>query len=612
MPGIVGLLVREVTGEEERMLKSMVGCMLHEPFYTHGTFFSPEHGLFMGYAAIQGSVSDCMPIWNETRTLALFLIGETYVDRGVIANLAHQAHVFNPDDASYLVHQFEESGEDLFKDLNGWCNGVLLDLRQSRAILFNDRYGIRRLYLHEYRNGLAFSSEAKSLLKVFPECRELDPDAVGELLCFDCVLENRTSFKNIRLLPPGSVWICRRGRVESKHSFDVSVLENQTPLPPERFFGELEDTFKRILPHYFFGGKTGLSLTGGLDTRSILACGSLAPGEIPCYTFGGSYRDILDVRLAPRVAAACGQTHEVLRLDDDTLISQYPRLVERAVYISDGIEGVDKADVIPLNQMARQIAPNRMTGKYGSQVLKGIVGFKERSPLADLIAADFAPYLERARETSKKFQGGNELSFALFKAIPWWWNGFVFLEASQLSVRSPYLDNDFIKVLYRAPKEAGKFGTRFQLDLIGRNKPGLMAIPTTGTHGGGYPRILAGGIKTALKALLILDKIHQREELPYGLTHPVGRLDYLLKPLHLDRLVMGFAEYRRYRTWFRDQLADYLQDVLLAPRTLSRPYWDKRNLTKVVTAHIHGRGTYLREIRKALQIELIHRVLLEH
>ncbi len=310
------------------------------------------------------------------------------------------------------------------------------------------------------------------------------------------------------------MWTCRKGRGRKQALLRCASLEDQTALPPRRFFSELEDTFKRILPRYFFGGKTGLSLTGGLDTRSILACGDFAPDEIPCYTFGGSYRDILDVRLAPKVAAACGQTHQVLRLADETLLSEYPRHVERAVYISDGLEGVDKADVIPLNRMARQIAPNRMTGKYGSQVLKGIVGFKERSPLADLIAADFAPYLERARETSEKFQGGNELSFALFCAIPWWWNGFVALESSQLTVRSPYLDNDFIKVLYKAPKDAKGFGTRFQLDLIARNKPELMAIPTTGTHGGGYPRIIASGVKSVLKVLLILDKIHQREELP--------------------------------------------------------------------------------------------------
>jgi len=74
---------------------------------------------------------------------------------------------------------------------------------------------------------------------------------------------------------------------------------------------------------------------------------------------------------------------------------------------------------------------------------------------------------------------------------------------------------------------------------------------------------------------------------------------------------MGFSDFRRYRVWFRDQLAGYLQDVLFDNKTLCRPYWNRQYLIEVVSSHIHGRGTYLREIRKALQIELIHRVLLE-
>ncbi len=75
---------------------------------------------------------------------------------------------------------------------------------------------------------------------------------------------------------------------------------------------------------------------------------------------------------------------------------------------------------------------------------------------------------------------------------------------------------------------------------------------------------------------------------------------------------MGYADYRRYRTWFRDQLADYLQDILLSEKTLSRPYWDRKNLIQIVTDHIKGRGTYLREVRKALQVELTHRILVEN
>jgi len=611
MPGIAGLITKEIVGNEEETLGVMVDCMLHEPFYTHGTFINPKNGFFIGYTAIQDSFADCMPIFNESMDLVLFLTGECYLDHGLIEDLKNRGHHFNPKDASYIVHLYEEKGEDLFEILNGWYNGIILDLRKSEATLFNDRYGIRRIYFYENKNVFAFSSEAKSLLKAFPELREIDLQSVGDFLTFDCVLDNRTFFSNVSLLPAGSVWTFEKGNVKRRTFLDMASLENQTPLKKELFFEELADTFKRVLPRYFSGGPIGMGNTGGLDTRLIMACIDAVPGQLPCYTFGGTYRDILDVRIAPKVAAACGQPHQVLRLDDETLLAEYPYHVERAIYISDGLEGVDKADVISFNKMAREIAPVRMTGKYGSQVLKGIVGFQERPPDLNLIDENFKHYLDIAKIKGFELQRGNKLSFLLHNVIPWWWNGFVALESSQVEIRSPYLDNDLVKLLYRVPHDAVGYGTEFQLSLIAQTKPELMAIPTTGTYGGNYPLGISKVVKTALQLLIILDKIYIRERLPYKMTYLVGRLDYLLSPLHLERITMGFTDFRRYRVWFRDQLAGYLQDMLLDNKTLSRPYWNRQHLIKIVNDHIHGRGTYLREIRKVLQIELIHRVLLE-
>ncbi|HEU18643.1 MAG TPA: hypothetical protein ENO00_04570, partial [Deltaproteobacteria bacterium] len=370
MPGITGIIAKHPPGNGQELVSAMLDCMLHENFYTHGTYTRPDKGFYIGYCAIENSFADCMPVCNETKDLVLFLTGECYQDKYLIDNLAQRGHDFDRHNASYLIHLYEEQGDNFFKNLNGWFNGIILDLRNARAILFNDRFGIRRVYFHENNDYFAFSSEAKSLLKAFPELREISSRSVGEFLTYDCVLENRTYFPRINLLPAGLCWTFQDGRIRKETYLDMTALEQQDPLNKNQFVEELEGTFKRVLPRYFAGGPVGIGLTGGLDTRMIMACRDAKPGELPCYTFGGSYRDIFDVRIAPRVAAACGRSHTTLRLDDDALLKDYPALVEKATYISDGLEGTDKVDVIKFNGMARGIAPVRMTGKYGSQVLK--------------------------------------------------------------------------------------------------------------------------------------------------------------------------------------------------------------------------------------------------
>ena len=79
----------------------------------------------------------------------------------------------------------------------------------------------------------------------------------------------------------------------------------------------------------------GLSLTGGLDTRIVMA-GIPADAEpMPAYTYGGVYRDCFDVEVARKVAAACGQQHTVLPLDSD-FFERFDTFAEETVWLTDG------------------------------------------------------------------------------------------------------------------------------------------------------------------------------------------------------------------------------------------------------------------------------------
>jgi len=139
-----------------------------------------------------------------------------------------------------------------------------------------------------------------------------------------------------------------------------------------------------------------------------------------------------------------------------------------------------------------------------------------------------------------------------------------------------------------------------------------LQIPTTGTHGGKGIRLVSEIRRLFILSKMLLDKAYNHEELPYNLTHSFARLDRkILAPLHLDRLISGHSEFRRYRRWYRDELSGYIKEILLSEKTLSRPYWNRQGLTSVVNDHIKGKGNYLREIRKILQTELLHRVILE-
>src|SRR3989442_14497514 len=110
-----------------------------------------------------------------------------------------------------------------------------------------------------------------------------------------------------------------------------------------------------------------MSLTGGLDTRMIMAWHKARPGSLPCYTFGGMFRDCRDDLVARQVAGMCGQAHQVIPVGEGFL-SLFSRYAERAVYLTYGFADVSPCPHLYVKERALEIALVPMTGNYGEGV----------------------------------------------------------------------------------------------------------------------------------------------------------------------------------------------------------------------------------------------------
>jgi asparagine synthase (glutamine-hydrolysing) len=107
------------------------------------------------------------------------------------------------------------------------------------------------------------------------------------------------------------------------------------------------------------------------------------------YTFAGAAGGTLDSELAARVASVCGLDHHVLRLGD-SFFSDFGSIVDRTVFLTDGCFGVTGAHEIYLNRQARALSPIRLTGVFGSEVLRGTSTFKPLGLSPDLIEPEFS------------------------------------------------------------------------------------------------------------------------------------------------------------------------------------------------------------------------------
>jgi asparagine synthase (glutamine-hydrolysing) len=607
MPGITGIIAKTPQKGHRRALDIMLGGMLREPFYSSGTSVHDDLGVVLGWTCHQGSFCDCMPVTNEERNIVLVLFGECFVDTSIAGWLRERGHRFPGSDASCLVHWYEERGEDLFRELNGWFSGVLVDLRQRTCILFNDRYGMQRIYYHENKDGFFFSSEAKALLALHPELRRLDERGLAEQLTCGCVLEDRTLFRGVSLLPGASAWtFSPGGRLDRTAYFKPQEWEEQPKLPDDQFYSRLRDTFSAIVPRYTRSTqRIGVSLTGGLDTRMIMAHADAAPGALPCYTFGGMYRDCYDVKVARKVARACGQPHEVIPLNGGFL-SDFAAHAERTVLLSDGNLEVSGAPEIYVNRIAREIAPVRLTGNHGSEIMRDVRFLRARPPQQPLFHRDLEPYLHKAVDTYNRTSSGHPLTFSAFKEAPWFHVNRLAVEQSQVTMRSPYLDNDLVELLYRASPEV-RASEATTLRLIADGNPRLAAIFTDRGYGGTSNPFVAKAARMYYELSFLSEYAYD-----YGMPQWVASIDHLFSFLHLERLFLGRHKFYHFRIWYRDQLSSYVKEILLDPRTLARPLVNRASLETVVREHTEGLRNHTTAITRMLTMELVHRLLVDH
>jgi len=604
MPGFVGLVTAMPRDRAEAELKRMLLTMCHEPFYQTGSWIDESSGVYLGWTARPGALADPKPICNERTGVTIAFSGDDFPEPGTSERLGRTV----PSRAGGVGRQYllalHEQDRSFPATLNGRFHGLIVDRRRETTTLFNDRYGMHRLYYHQSDDAFYFAAEAKAILAVRPDTRSVDPQGLGEFVSCGCVLENRTLFKGIRVLPTASAWVFHRSSTvpDQRTYFDPREWETQPVLEPEAYYRELRDVFARNLPRYFeTADRLGFSLTGGLDTRMILAWHNPPRGTLPCYTFGGMFRECHDVRVGRRVARECGQPHEVITVGQEFL-AQFPDHAARTVYLTDGCADVSRSADLYVNMKARKIAPVRMTGNYGGEVLRRVRAFKPIEPLPGLFQPEFMTHVGRARDTYSALLREHPLSFAVFRQAPWHHFGLLALEQTQLSLRSPYLDNDFVRTVFRAPASAC-VSDDVCLRLIGDGSSALRRIATDRGIGG-------TGARARFSRALLEFSFKAEYAYDYGMPQWLARTDHALRPLHLERCFLGRHKFYHYRVWYRDALSKWVRSVLLDPAALKRSYLDSTTVERVVNGHIKGDHNYTTAIHKLLTLELVHRLLL--
>lgn len=202
---------------------------------------------------------------------------------------------------------------------NGFFNAVIHDhqLRETRFV--SDAFGALPLYLARDGRALFFASTYAGLKNILGVDLVPDPVGVAELYWLGHPLGDRTSYRNVRHIPAGSILTVRwRDGTERLERYPRDEACPALPATAE----ELADHVVALVTAaarrlHRADARYGARLSAGTDSR--LVCGLWPDNKVHAYTHG--YPASAEMALAARLAQALAMPHTSVPVEGDFFTS---------------------------------------------------------------------------------------------------------------------------------------------------------------------------------------------------------------------------------------------------------------------------------------------------
>jgi len=538
------------------------------------------------------------------------------VDGVIYPEAAGPAHgLIEMNAAQYLLSRYLESGPSCVMQLNGSFNVAWWDERSERLVIANDRIGHRLFFFGHCGRSFAFASYLARVMGSGLIDPDIDLEGFADLLNYGYIFGERTLFENVKTLPPAGILIFENGKSNVERYWKADEIEPHGVYNEQRL-DDVQDAFQTAIKRGFRTDvETALDLTGGLDSRTLLA--GAASLDLPYITHTGGQPDSTDVVLAQNVSDAVDVQHcfepigpekvsewlipMVLHLGGmvATLHGHPCQHFERPMPFDVAIQGSgtsfirgfwrvteDNSDVDDPETVRRHLQ-SVLQSSLASRISIETLWQDKHRDLAASVKNDRIPELLR------QFKAGSRLVDAvtyihLTEQCRKFLNKAILIIRNVREVYFPLLDHELLVTLAKIPPSVrlAKEGRRIELDLMRRLCPKLLDIP--------YEKTLIRPSATAAEEWVI----HKLRGVNRRLTRWAKLPDWTPRKVP--------AHY--FSRWIRHEMKDTLEGLLCTPDAAFRQYLDAEQVDELVRQHFSGEANNEQFLAGLVVFEICHRL----
>jgi len=634
MCGICGILNFNTEKRiDENILHRMCDVIKYRGPDDEGYFLSEKGGgraYQAGLGARRLSIIDLstghQPIANEDRTVVAVCNGEIYNFRQLREGLKARGHRFSTQtDTETIVHLYEEYGYDCVNYLRGMFAFALWDDKKTKLLLARDRLGKKPLVYTVKGNSIIFGSEIKCLLEHPDTGREANLEAVHYFLTYNYIPAPMTGFTGIKKLEPASILICdEKGNIEIRRYWELDY-SNKLDLTEEEYKKEilrlLTESVKLRLESDV---PLGAFLSGGIDSSAIVAIMSGLSGKpVKTFSIGFQEQSYSELKYARLIAERFGTQHQEFIVKPE-LLKVLPKLIW---HYNEPFSDVSAVPSYYVSLQTRKHVTVALSGDAGDENFAGYDRYVANKLSAyycrvpGFIRSGMDNLMKNLPEPSgrtspvrrlKHFLQATSLSEEQ-RNIKW---NCVFDNEMKASIYSDEMNNRFL----------GNDAYMYMLKAFNQSKGRDFLDRTLNADMLTYlPECLLVKMDIASMANSLevrspfLDHklVEFASRIPSSLKLKGLRTKHILKeslkgllpPEIIDRPKMGFGV--PIGSWFKNELKDYIGEILLSEAALRRGYFKKASVENIINEHISGRVEHGYRLWALLNLELWHRMFID-